>query len=56
MRNDYLLSFLGSSRELGIKDPDTLLEMALMENDRVCVPPLDEGEVRQVWASSLRYL
>lgn len=56
MRNDYMLSFLGWAREGGIRDADTLYEMALMENERAMAAPLDDEEVRHVWRSSMRYL
>jgi hypothetical protein len=53
-RNAYLASFAGFALRAGI--PATELETELViENRRVCVPPLDSREVARIAASIARY-
>lgn len=53
-RNDRLIRVAGALRAVGTHE-DAVLSALLVENERACVPPLDEQEVRDVWTSSKRY-
>jgi hypothetical protein len=53
-RNAYLASFAGWALRVGLPVTDLEGELVI-ENRRVCVPPLDSGEVARIAASIARY-
>lgn len=53
-RNDYIARFAGYAIRLGFDDEAELLELCLDHNAQVCVPPLDDIEVKRTARSILR--
>jgi putative DNA primase/helicase len=53
-RNDGLFRIACSLRR-SLSDPDALLQALLIENDKVCDPPMEEDEVRKIVFSAARY-
>jgi hypothetical protein len=54
-RNRYLTSYLGGLRQNAKMDEQQLLSAGLLENDKVCRPPLSDHEVRTIAKSIARY-
>ncbi len=53
-RNDTLTSLAGTMRRRGMGE-DTIAAALLVENTRICEPPLDDAEIRCIAASVARY-
>ncbi len=53
-RNDYMARFAGYAIRVGIDDELELVELCLEHNAQVCVPPLDDREVKTTARSILR--
>lgn len=53
-RNDYLMRIAGALRRPGLH-ADALAEALLVQNDRVCNPPLPEAEVLRIAQNISRY-
>lgn len=52
-RNSYMAQFVGYAIRMGFDTLDELLPLALEHNAEVCVPPLDDAEVRRTTRSIL---
>jgi hypothetical protein len=53
-RNNRLLSLAGALRRQGF-EPDEMLDMLLLANERRCTPPLDRPEIERIAQSVGRY-